>query len=73
MPGLVLHGEADHLVSGEWADQVASLLPNGALIDVAGAAHAMNFSTPNEFSRLVVAFASELAAKSATGAEEVAA
>jgi 2-hydroxy-6-oxonona-2,4-dienedioate hydrolase len=64
MPSLVMRGEKDHLVSREWADRVAGLLPNGALITVPGAAHAMNFSVPDQFSRHVVAFTTELAAKS---------
>jgi 2-hydroxy-6-oxonona-2,4-dienedioate hydrolase len=73
MPALVLHGERDHMVSREWAQQVASRLPNGRLIDVPDAAHAMNFSSPDEFSRLVVAFTSELAARSPSSSQEVAA
>jgi 2-hydroxy-6-oxonona-2,4-dienedioate hydrolase len=73
MPALVLHGEVDHLASRAWAERVASLLPNGSLIEVPDAAHAMNFSAPDEFARLVVAFTSELEAKSPTGAQEVAA
>ena len=69
MPTLVLRGSADHLVSHDWAADYTSRLPNGQLVEVPGVAHAMNFSAPDEFSRLVVAFATELEARApaATG------
>jgi 2-hydroxy-6-oxonona-2,4-dienedioate hydrolase len=73
VPTLVLHGEKDHLVSGEWARQVADMIPNGELITLPGAAHAMNFSSPDQFAQLVVAFASELGARGRARSKEVAA
>jgi 2-hydroxy-6-oxonona-2,4-dienedioate hydrolase len=73
MPTLVVHGELDRLVSAEWAHDLASRLPRGRLVQVPGAAHAMNWSSPDEFSRLVVAFATELAAHRPAEHQEIAA
>src|SRR5690606_36896757 len=36
-PTLVVRGNADTIVSSEWAERVASLLPNGRLVTVEGA------------------------------------
>jgi pimeloyl-ACP methyl ester carboxylesterase len=41
------------VISRAWARQAAELLPQGRLIEVAGAAHIMNFHAPERFARIV--------------------
>jgi pimeloyl-ACP methyl ester carboxylesterase len=73
MPAMVLHGENDHIVSSEWARRVAELLPEGHVVTLPGASHAMNFSSADDFSRAVVEFATDLTARPADVDQEVAA
>ena len=42
IPTLVIRGEADKLVSQQWAEHLADVAPNGELIVVPGAAHTMS-------------------------------
>lgn len=53
MPTLVLRGTRDPVVPRAWARRAADLLPQGRLIEVAGAAHIMNFHAPERFARVV--------------------
>lgn len=46
VPVLVVRGEHDPIVPQRWAQQLTDLLPNGRLIVVPGAAHAVNYSAP---------------------------
>ena len=55
-PALVLHGALDPIVPGWWAEEVAGLLPDGRLVVVPGAAHAMNYDAPSELARQVASF-----------------
>ena len=55
-PTLVLHGGRDPIVPGWWAREVAGLLPDGRLVVVPEAAHAMNYDAPSELARHVRAF-----------------
>lgn len=55
-PTLVLQGERDPIVPERWAREVASLLPDGRLVIVPEAAHAMNYDAPSELARHVRAF-----------------
>lgn len=55
-PALVVRGSRDPLVPGWWAREVARLLPAGELFTIEGAAHAFNYSRPEEFARLVLDF-----------------
>ena len=55
-PGLVVRGARDPLVPRWWAREAARLLPAGELRTVEGAAHAFNYSRPDEFARLVLDF-----------------
>jgi 2-hydroxy-6-oxonona-2,4-dienedioate hydrolase len=73
MPTLVLHGEADRLVSREWAREVADRLPSGRLVELPGAAHSMNWSAADEFARLVVEFTDELVGTAPAAERELAA
>jgi pimeloyl-ACP methyl ester carboxylesterase len=53
MPALVLRGTRDPVAPAPWARRAARLLPQGRLIEVAGAAHVMNFHAPERFARVV--------------------
>ena len=53
LPALVLRGTRDPVVPRAWARWAADLLPQGRLIEVAGAAHIMNFHAPERFARIV--------------------
>lgn len=55
-PTLVLHGGRDAIVPEHWAREVAGLLPDGQLVVVPEAAHAMNYNAPSELARHVGAF-----------------
>lgn len=46
VPGLVMHGERDPIVSEKWARTVTKLLREGTLVTVPGAAHALNYDVP---------------------------
>ena len=55
-PTLVLHGALDPIVPLRWAEEVAGLLPDGQLIVVPKAAHAMNYDAPSQLARHVRTF-----------------
>jgi pimeloyl-ACP methyl ester carboxylesterase len=55
-PALVIHGSEDPILPQVWAAEVASLLPEGRLMVVNGAPHAMNYSMPLELLRAAAAF-----------------
>lgn len=56
-PTLVVRGDADPIVSQEWAEEVARLLPHGRLcILEGGVAHTANFEAPDELVRAVIPF-----------------
>jgi pimeloyl-ACP methyl ester carboxylesterase len=50
---VVVRGAHDPICSAAWAREAASLLPNGRLVTIAGAAHAAHFSHPRDIARLV--------------------
>lgn len=52
-PTVVARGAHDPIVSREWAGEVAALLPDGRLVEVAGAAHAVHHSAPEELARII--------------------
>lgn len=56
VPTLVVRGTLDPLVPQQWAEEVVNLLPNGKLIVIPGAGHALNYSAPLELSRVTRAF-----------------
>ena len=45
-PTIVVHGEKDGLVSREWAEEAAALLPHGRLVIVPGEPHAIPYTQP---------------------------
>jgi 2-hydroxy-6-oxonona-2,4-dienedioate hydrolase len=60
-PTIVVHGEKDGLISREWAEQAAALLPRGRLVIVRGEPHAIPFTHP----RLLAGIVQELIAEEA--------
>lgn len=56
IPTLVVRGQKDPIVSQQWAEEVVKRLPDGQLAVVPGAGHTMNYSTPQELSRVTQAF-----------------
>jgi 2-hydroxy-6-oxonona-2,4-dienedioate hydrolase len=59
-PALVMRGERDAIVSQEWAERVAELLPDGRFAVVAGAPHAAHWAATEAVARLVEEFQQEL-------------
>ena len=55
-PTLVVRGSRDPIVPQRWAEEVASLLPNGSLRVLEGGPHALNYSSASEFARIVRVF-----------------
>ncbi len=55
-PALVVRGTRDQIVSQGWTEEAARLLPNAQLAIIPGAAHAINFSYPAEFKRVLMPF-----------------
>lgn len=64
IPMLVVRGSRDPIVPQDWATQVDNLLPDGQLILVQGAGHAVNFNSPEELMCIVRAFMDEREARS---------
>ncbi|HVF86738.1 MAG TPA: alpha/beta hydrolase [Pyrinomonadaceae bacterium] len=56
VPTLVVCGERDPIVPRDWAEQAARLLPAGKLHVIPGAAHAVNFNSPEELVRVALPF-----------------
>jgi pimeloyl-ACP methyl ester carboxylesterase len=51
-PVLIVRGQLDTIVSLQWAEECARLLPNGRLVNLPGAAHTTNYSHPLELARV---------------------
>ena len=56
IPTLVVYGARDPIVSLSWAEEAAHLLPEGRLVVIPGAAHAVNYGSPSAFARAIRAF-----------------
>ncbi len=65
-PTLVVRGDRDPIVSRRWAKVVAATLPRGRLVEVPGAAHAVNYNAPDALTRLTLDFLNEPAKGSST-------
>jgi 2-hydroxy-6-oxonona-2,4-dienedioate hydrolase len=52
-PTIVVHGDRDGLVSREWAEQAAELLPRGRLVVVPGEPHAIPYTHPQLLAEIV--------------------
>ncbi len=59
VPTLVVRGGRDPIVSAPWAREVSRLLPDGRLVTVPGAPHAVNFSAPDALAAIVGPFLRE--------------
>ncbi len=57
-PTLVVRGSRDRIVPQEWAERVASTLPDGELHVIKGAPHAANYAAPEELANAVESFLS---------------
>lgn len=55
-PTLVLRGAKDPIVSFRWANRMTEALPQGKLVNIKGAAHAVNYSSPDEFAAAIQEF-----------------
>ena len=60
MPTLVLRGERDEIVSREWALQLVQRLPNGSLLEIPEAGHALNYNSPERVGEHVRRLAASL-------------
>ncbi len=58
-PALVVRGRYDQSVSQGWAERFSSLLPDGRLVLVEGAAHNVSYGAPHLAARLIQAFLSD--------------
>ncbi|MGI8915679.1 MAG: alpha/beta fold hydrolase [Chloroflexota bacterium] len=56
LPTLVVRGERDPIVSPDWAAEVARRLPDGRLVVLPGAPHAMNYCRPALLATAIVPF-----------------
>ena len=59
VPTLVVRGSRDPIVPQRWAEAATRSLPMGRLVVIPGSAHAMNYSSPLELTRVVLPFLSE--------------
>ena len=55
-PALVVRGARDRIVSQEWAQTVAELLPMGRLVVIPNGAHTLNYGAPAAFVRVLRPF-----------------
>jgi pimeloyl-ACP methyl ester carboxylesterase len=51
-PAVVVRGSRDPIVPRAWAQEVATMLPQGRLAEVPGLGHTLNYSAPAELSRI---------------------
>jgi pimeloyl-ACP methyl ester carboxylesterase len=61
VPALVVRGEHDPIVSQAWVEQIVELLPDGELVVIPGAAHAVNFEEPDKLGSVVRQFLADQA------------
>ena len=60
VPTLVVRGAEDVIVPASWAEEVARRLPQGRLLTVEGAAHAVNYGAPARLAAAVRALVAEV-------------
>lgn len=58
-PTLVVRGSRDPIATQQWAEEAVRLLPNGRLVVIPGAPHAVNYSAPDALVEVVRTFVSE--------------
>lgn len=59
-PTLIIRGDRDPLISGEWAQRLATVLPSGSLTTIARAPHALIYSALEPFVSAVRHFVDDL-------------
>ena len=59
-PTLVVRGDRDPISSRAWNREIAELLPAAHLVEIPGAAHAVNYSAPAPLAEAILAFAAVL-------------
>lgn len=55
-PTLIVHGECDPIVPHDWIYALDQIIPRSRQIEIKGAPHAVNFSAPDAFMRVIRAF-----------------
>ena len=55
-PTLIIRGGRDPIVSQSWVEEVNALLPESSLIVIRGAAHGVNYNSPEQLARIVLDF-----------------
>jgi pimeloyl-ACP methyl ester carboxylesterase len=60
VPALVVRGAKDRIAPHAWAAELAGRLPHGALREIPGGPHVVNYATPLEFVRIVRGFVGAL-------------
>jgi 2-hydroxy-6-oxonona-2,4-dienedioate hydrolase len=63
VPALVVRGGKDGLVSQEWAEEAAELLPQGSLKVIPGVAHTVNMAMPEELANITDEFIENIKVK----------
>jgi 2-hydroxy-6-oxonona-2,4-dienedioate hydrolase len=56
VPTLVVRGSNDSVVSEEWTKRIAEILPQGKFASIEGAAHAVNYNSPEKFAGVIKEF-----------------
>lgn len=56
IPTLVTCGSSDPIVSRQWAEKITKILPNGKLVFIKDAAHAVNYNSPKAFASVIREF-----------------
>jgi 2-hydroxy-6-oxonona-2,4-dienedioate hydrolase len=56
IPTLVICGSSDPIVSRQWVEKITKILPNGKLACIKGAAHAVNYNSPESFASVIREF-----------------
>ena len=61
VPGLVVRGARDPIAPGRWARRLARLAPDAGLLEIPGAAHAVQHTRPQELAAACAPFLASLA------------
>jgi 3-oxoadipate enol-lactonase len=62
-PTLILHGSEDHITPAALSDELKTLIPHAALVEITGAGHLPNLEQPAIFNRVLASFLSGLEEK----------
>jgi pimeloyl-ACP methyl ester carboxylesterase len=56
IPTLIVRGARDPIVGQTWSETIQRLLPHGRFVVIPGAAHAVNFNSPDALARSIQSF-----------------